>query len=301
MSSKIIILLAVFNGQNHLKSQLNSIQAQTYQNFQVLIRDDGSTDESLKILEEFCSLDPRFTLLNDSNLSSGTAAGNFFLLLNAIKSYEFKYVALSDQDDVWDPFKLEAAVGRLNQGYDGYSSNLLAFNNDKKKSWYIIKSGSQTPVDYLFQGASAGCTYVFSRRVLDVVKKFLLNKSIQSINHVSHDWLIYALARGSGLSWYLDADSYIFYRQHSNNVYGDAGFLGNIERKFKLLTSGWYRKNVLFVLESVEANEHSLIIKKAIAKNNFFARIVLIKYLFISRRKKLDSSFFIILLILGFL
>ena len=80
-SSRVVILLALYNGSDYIESQLKSIQSQTYKNFHVFIRDDGSTDDSIKIVEDFCKEDDRFVLLVNDGIKTGTPAGNFFKLI----------------------------------------------------------------------------------------------------------------------------------------------------------------------------------------------------------------------------
>jgi rhamnosyltransferase len=128
---------------------------------------------------------------------------------------------------------------------EGYSSDLLAFDEEKKTSWYLKKSGEQRELDYLFQGASAGCTYVLSKKAALLVKAKLVNNQKHCHTDLSHDWLIYAICRSHGLTWLTDENTRILYRQHGSNAYGALpGFLGLIQ-KAKSAQSGWYRRHAL--------------------------------------------------------
>lgn len=94
------ILLATYNGEKFLKEQLDSILNQTYPHFNLLIRDDGSTDRTLEIIKSY--QDPRIKLIE--NQTNGGVVHNFSCLLQASFA---PYVLLCDQDDVWNEDKLE--------------------------------------------------------------------------------------------------------------------------------------------------------------------------------------------------
>lgn len=104
------IVLATYNGERFLSEQLESILAQSYQSWRILVRDDGSSDGTIKVLREYASrLGARFVLVQD-NCGRLGAAGNFGRLLELSSA---PYVALCDQDDVWLPEKLTRLVGVL--------------------------------------------------------------------------------------------------------------------------------------------------------------------------------------------
>lgn len=89
----------------------------------------------------------------------------------------------------------------------------------------------------------------------------------------SHDWLIYAISRGFGNRWFMDADSRILYRQHDRNVYGAQSGLYGLFRRLKLARSGWYFAQILFletVLPQTEAHQQ---IFTAIRRLTVFDRI----------------------------
>lgn len=94
------ILLATYNGEKFLKEQIDSILNQTYPHFNLLIRDDGSTDRTLDIIKSY--EDPRIKLLDNSQ--NGGVVNNFSALL---QSSFAPYVLLCDQDDVWNLDKVE--------------------------------------------------------------------------------------------------------------------------------------------------------------------------------------------------
>lgn len=115
MNSPVIIVLATFNGAHFLSEQLDSLIARTETHWTLIIRDDGSTDETLQIIQSYSDNDSRIHLLLDKEKNCETALGIFFILLDAAFANDVKYVFCCDQDDVWEPNKLEVVLTRLKQ------------------------------------------------------------------------------------------------------------------------------------------------------------------------------------------
>ena len=117
----VAILLATYNGQKYLKEQLDSILAQTFQDFRLVIHDDGSTDDTLKIINEYRDHYPDKIEIIYGH-PSGSAKANFMYLLSEI---EADYYFLSDQDDVWLPDKMEKSLKELQAIQASKSSNKI--------------------------------------------------------------------------------------------------------------------------------------------------------------------------------
>lgn len=109
---KIHILLSTYNGEKYLKAQLDSIFEQTYKNFVLFIRDDGSSDHTVEIIQNYRKqndfIASRIRFVKGKNVGWQRS---FWLLLEQSKGA--KYYAFCDQDDVWLPQKLEAAIDML--------------------------------------------------------------------------------------------------------------------------------------------------------------------------------------------
>jgi glycosyltransferase involved in cell wall biosynthesis len=105
----VSVIVPAFNAAAHLRQTLSSVLAQTYREFEVIVVDDGSSDSTAKIVEEFVARDPRFRLIRQGNAGVGAARNT------AIKRARGKYIAPLDADDLWFPKKLETQVACMKQ------------------------------------------------------------------------------------------------------------------------------------------------------------------------------------------
>ena len=248
LNKKVCILLAAYNGEAFIREQISSIRNQECSDWDLFINIDRSNDRTLEIVTWFCKEDSRISILK-ADEKFGSAGKNFYdLLLNApIGNYEF--IAFSDQDDIWDPQKLSKGINVLrDSNYAGYSSSVTAvFPTGEKR--YIDKSKSQRLVDYKFESAGPGCTYIFTRGVGYLVRRALLEMPTIRENLYYHDWLVYYVTRNAQLKWFIDHLSYIKYRQHTNNDTGANIGLDAALKRIKLFRSGWYFDQV-YLLEN---------------------------------------------------
>lgn len=198
------ILLATFNGAEWIDAQLLSITSQRHEDWHVFLRDDGSSDQTIAIA--VARLPPeRLTILSAASGPTGSPAGNFFAALGQLALDEFDYICFCDQDDVWAPDKLYRAIACLtSSGAAAYSCDLIAFNNVTNVAWYIDKSQPVARWDYLFQGASAGCTYVLTRAAAALVQQKTRPLLEAFPKSRSHDWLTYAICRSHSMEWFMD-------------------------------------------------------------------------------------------------
>lgn len=236
---KIKILLATYNPGTALEEQISSILKQKDVAVTIDIFDDGSPDQSYL---DTCCNDPRITL---RKLPATGGAGKSFLRavsLTDIDQHDF--FAFSDQDDIWLEDKLSSAVAFMSEkNADGYSSNLSLFDG-KRVFGTLRKSDRQVRYDHLFQGASAGCTYVMNAALFAQIQTIVKTLDIENLpKHVSHDWMIYFLARASGKRWHHDTRSFILYRQHTDNIYGAKKGLSGALSRLALINEGLFKDN----------------------------------------------------------
>lgn len=100
----VSVLIPTYNGAGVLRETLHSAQQQTYRNLQIIVVDDGSTDETVAITQEVARADNRFLVLQQAN--GGTQAARN----TALRHARGEFVALLDQDDIWMPGKIEAQL-----------------------------------------------------------------------------------------------------------------------------------------------------------------------------------------------
>lgn len=273
----VAVLLATYNGAAYCETQLTSILWQRGVDVHVYARDDGSTDATPAILRDWVARYPnRITIIDNLGVSTGSANGNFFALLRAIDPERHDYIAFADQDDVWTPDKLAHATVRLAQeGAEGYSSDLIAYNAAVGSAWMLHKAGQPADLDYLFQGASAGCTYVLTRRAATVAVA-VMAEAPAFCNDPSHDWIMYAICRSRGLKWVRDSAAEILYRQHGGNQYGAKRGTRELLSKLQVMRSSWYRDHILWLRHVVVNNAEERRVLDAVSRGNLLDRLWLI-------------------------
>jgi len=217
MKIKSLVLLAAYNGEQFISQQLQTVLNQTNKPYKILINIDQSDDKTESIVQGFAKKNPEIQILN-LNKRFGSAAANFINLIIYADLTDINYIALADQDDIWKEDKLEKAIQKLEQGFDGYSSNVQAFWEDGQKK-IIEKNQPQQKYDHLFESAGPGCTFVLKRELALKLQQFLKNGRFNQLDNY-HDWLIYAYARTQGFKWHIDSYPGVDYRQHSANVFG---------------------------------------------------------------------------------
>ncbi len=113
--------MATYNGEKYVNEQIDSILSQTYQDFELIICDDCSKDRTREILQEYSQKDSRIKLLfNEKNLGFKK---NFE---KAISMCNGEYIAFCDQDDIWENYKLQFAIEKI-ENNDIYCSNCMGF------------------------------------------------------------------------------------------------------------------------------------------------------------------------------
>ena len=275
---KVTILVATYNGSKFLREQLDSLIVQTYSNIRILIRDDGSSDNTLEIIDEYMQKDDRISFYNGSNL--GSAKCFFDLLCHAPKS---DYYAFCDQDDVWEPEKINAAVQILEQNEtEGpllYVSNLKIVDQDLNYITHRYSRGLKTSNKYfcLTEFLAVGCTQVFNFAAAELVRNHL------PTDYMMHDAWMYMSCMFFGRVIY-DHNAYILYRQHTNNVIGyKAGKITRLKEHFKRLFDRSlqprlaYSKDFLSVFDNMFSPENKKkVYKVAHYKDGLFRRMSLL-------------------------
>lgn len=233
----VYVLLSSYNGEAFIKEQIDSIIAQTMSN-QIIVRDDGSSDNTRKILDSY----QEKGVLDWYSGPNLRPAKSFWDLL--CKAPVSDYYSFCDQDDVWLPDKLFAAIGRMSE----YSNVPCLYFSAKRlvdkdlnliadtKDHHRLRLG-----EAMINNPVTGCTMVINKALRDILISATPN--IPSL----HDSWIYRTCLAVGGKVIYDPNPHILYRQHGNNVVGHVG----IYRRFKTLL------NVLLSAKQKSARSNS--------------------------------------------
>lgn len=218
----VTVVLATYNGEKYLREQLDSLVRQKGVLVKILVRDDGSTDKTHEILDEYQN---RGLLSWYTGEHLNVQKGYLDLLKNAPKS---DYYAFCDQDDVWDDDKLLLAATELDEmPVDKpamyYCGQRLVDENLKLISVHRIAANRNAHTNFLISNV-AGCTAVFNQALVDAVN----SKSPNFI--LMHDSWLFKICLALGGNYYADSAAHISYRQHGNNV---AGLNGGVRGKIR--------------------------------------------------------------------
>ena len=228
----IAILLATYNGEKYLRQQLNSLFEQTNTDFRLVIHDDGSTDGTIDIINEYRDAHPdRIEILYGD--SCGGPKENFLWMLAKV---EADYYFLCDQDDVWLPNKVDKTLQALSECEYQAKENHTADNNpicvftdmrvvDENLgtiSDSFIRYIGRLPSNILYSqiiidNPAAGCTMCFNRKLRDLVVDALPKMDLQNIP--MHDVLILEIAAIMGKVVAVD-EPLALYRQTGFNTMG---------------------------------------------------------------------------------
>lgn len=228
--NKILVLMACFNGAKYIQEQIESIQKQTRDDWVLIIRDDGSSDDSIFIINKIIEQDKRIILLKDKYTPTGLAQLNFNYLLKYAQTQKADYIFLSDQDDVWLPNKIESFVTAVKKSNIHDSTPLLVHSdlevvdhNLDTLSTSLVNSIGLTPnktnnISALtFQNCVTGCACMINRalleRVIPMPQKVMM-----------HDWWLVLVASAFGKIIFIP-DASVKYRQHDNNAVGATSYI----------------------------------------------------------------------------
>lgn len=225
---QVAVLMATYNGESYLKEQINSILEQSFSDFMLIIRDDGSTDTTIEIINSFAEKDSRIMLLENTDSKHGAYHNFWCLLYYARTELSCDYYFLSDQDDVWETDKIELSIAKMREcGNDKpillYSDMaVIDENNNYIYTSYdkIMNIKSAIPQATFFtRDIFWGCTMAFNMELLKRIPLVSLDDNRIAI--ISHDTYLAEYAALNGKVVYLGKVT-IKHRKHSKNVTGDS-------------------------------------------------------------------------------
>lgn len=219
----IDILMATYNGEKYLAAQIDSIMGQSFQNFQLFIRDDCSTDATPKIIKEFTKKFPSKIISLPAERNLGIIA-NFSALMEASES---PYIMLSDQDDIWEKDKIEKTIAEMSALEKCHGSEIpLLVHTDLRvvdhnlqlidpSFWRHMKltpDSSHTVQKLILQNVVTGCSMLMNKKLLEM--SLPIPKEA-----MMHDWWLALVAAAFGKISCVKTPT-ILYRQHNNNALG---------------------------------------------------------------------------------
>lgn len=222
-TNNIAILMATYNGEKYLREQIDSLFAQTCQDWHLYVHDDGSSDGTVAILKEYEEKNPsRITLMEYP--SQGGACKNFLSMLERV---EAPYYMFTDQDDVWMPEKIDLEYEKLKLLEEETGKKPIVVYSDlmvtdsqlhtiSPSLWLIagiypdlVKSFDEMAANTLM----SGCTMIFNHSVKQIMPPYTDKITM-------HDaWIACCVAKNNGVLYPIKRPT-IYYRQHSSNTLG---------------------------------------------------------------------------------
>lgn len=299
---QVAIFLATFNGISWLSEQIESVLNQKGVDVTVYISDDFSQDETYEYLEKLAKNQSEIKIL-PQNVRLGSAGKNFYRLIKDVDIIEYDFIAFADQDDIWDSDKLIRHVQLARKfDADGVSSNAVAFWPDGREK-LIDKAQPQRELDYLFESAGPGCTFLMTPWLVNKVREQLLDENSPAKEVTLHDWLTYAVCRAYGHRWLIDSVPSVQYRQHQTNVVGaNVGFKAKLVRLQKL-RQGWYRKEVAKIVQicnGIAPNNEANKLFVLLNAKNYLSQLRLLSYVSKARRNLVDRCLLAASIVVGF-
>lgn len=254
---RVAILLSTFNGDKYLEEQLDSLLVQTYSNFVVVVRDDGSSDNTVEILNRYCSTHPaHFHLVsaqNDqqANRNLGASGGFSYLMKYALNNkqalgLQTAYLMFCDQDDVWFRDKIEQQMKCMLQveAENSDSTPILVHSDlqvvaaDKSlisrsmARYQGLETSRNKFVHIAISNLVTGCTALLNEH--------LATKALPvPENAIMHDWWLAMVATSFGKLEFMD-QPLVYYRQHGSNTIGakehDVGTASRLRRIARALS-----------------------------------------------------------------
>ena len=230
---KVAVIMSTYNGEKYISEQIDSILNQTGVEVELFIRDDGSKDNTVKIIEEYRQKH------NNVHVDTGINLGfrqSFIQELLSVRGYE--YYSFSDQDDYWEKEKLYQACLKLQEVKTGkpavYYSNLnVADANLNVYRTTKLQNRKKSLESLVMRRSIAGCTMVFNECLWDKIAEVDITDDMLKRGH---DSFILSLCYALGGTVICDPNAYIRYRQHTSNTSGSShGVVQRITKEWSML------------------------------------------------------------------
>ena len=251
---KIAILLSTYNGTKYLEEQLDSILNQTYSNYVIVARDDGSYDDTIQLLNKYAKkFTDKFHLLEQDLLNLGASDSFSYLIEYVLENkqslgLESAYMMFCDQDDIWSLEKIHKQIDEMLKVEKQQTetkpipvlihSNLRVVSEEKSliAESFVHYQGLEIErnrftnlvISNLVTGCTAFINEALARKAVPVSKEAIM-----------HDWWLSLVASAFGKLVFIDAPL-VSYRQHDTNAIGAKEFVKStpVDRSFWQKTLG---------------------------------------------------------------
>ena len=159
----VSIVMCTYNGESFIREQLDSIMAQTYPVEEIIIQDDCSTDGTFEVVSEYASRYPHIRPIG--NKTRKGVNGNFF---DALGKASGDYIAIADQDDIWEPYKIKRQMQAIGDKLMCASFS-QPFYGDGKDYAFDSRVPNCSLLRMIYVGIFPGHSTVFSRRLLSLM------------------------------------------------------------------------------------------------------------------------------------
>lgn len=232
---KVNILLSTYNGERFLAEQIKSIQEQTYSDWSLLIRDDGSKDQTREIIQNFVNQDERIRFINADEVVNLGVIKSFYTLLHY---EEADYYFFSDQDDIWLPDKLQTSLDQAQH-----------YSNQEPLMIYMDLKVVNQDLEVMTESMIRTQSHHANTELVQELTENTVTGGVSMINHalaklwtqtediIMHDWYLALLATAFGKLVYIDQAGEL-YRQHTDNVLGARTLSKRVQK--------WIRPHILF-------------------------------------------------------
>nr|WP_243896069.1 glycosyltransferase family 2 protein [Paenibacillus sp. F411] len=302
--------MSAYNGERYIQQQIESVMEQSWREVSLFIRDDGSSDGTLKVIQRLAEqYQGRITWVQGGNLG---VIGSFLELLK-MSDETADYYCFCDQDDVWLPHKVESAVERLESDADQHrplmhftSTTLTDDRLHEQGNWPNPPAKKLSFYNALVQNVAVGATMTLNR----TARHFFVNHDQPDVRHIiMHDWWFYMMVSAFGNVYY-DLKPSMLYRQHGNNVVGGTNSL------FRITLNKWSSfkkhagKKILYhqALEFYRVYGHNLDAdkKKQItwflqSRGNWMDRVKYLKVSKLYRQSRGENLLFKILILIDYI
>lgn len=226
--NRVDILLSVYNGEKYLHEQLNSILNQTHTNWRIIARDDGSTDGSVSIMNEFASQYPENFLIIRQPFGNVGYKNSYAILMQHANA---DYIMFSDQDDYWLPDKTELMLKEMKLRHKNNAiPALLCCDlsicdenlNLLVRSYYAhigLNSGYGSQI-ILLASQLHGCAFLFNKPLLDMCNKIIVAENgLKNFAVTGHDTFLSVISALGGNIYFYD-NPLVKHRIHKENTIG---------------------------------------------------------------------------------